>query len=78
MRQLTHVIRCACRSGLPFLLLAGTCTLETTRGFASEPIPETIQASSTQAGNTVTLTLIVYRYSTPSDLQILSQAFQDG
>jgi hypothetical protein len=52
--------------------------LGTTPGFTGEPTPETIQANYSQAGNTAGLTLIVYNYSTPSDLQILSQAFQDG
>ena len=40
--------------------------------------PETIQATYSQAGNTIGVTLIVYNYSTPSDLQTLSQAFQKG
>jgi hypothetical protein len=78
MRPLAKVIRCARKSGISILLLVGTFTLGTAFGFASAPNPETIQATSTQAGNTATLTLIVYNYSTPLDLQILSQAFQDG
>ncbi|MGO9775042.1 MAG: hypothetical protein ACLPM3_00455 [Terracidiphilus sp.] len=77
MRPLTNVIRCARRSGFA-LLLAGTFTLGTILGFATESTPETIQATSTQAGKTANLTLIVYNYSTPSDLQILSLAFQNG
>jgi hypothetical protein len=78
MTPLTNLSRCARKSGFAILLLVGTFTLGTAPGFAVGPNPETIQATSTQAGNTATLTLIVYNYSTASDLQILSQAFQDG
>jgi len=78
MAPRANVSQCARKSGFAILLLAGTFTLGTTPGFASESAPETIQANSTQAGNTTRLTLIVYNYSSPSDLQILSQAFQDG
>jgi hypothetical protein len=60
------------------LLLAGTCTLGTALGFAASPNSETIQATYTQAGKTISITLIIYNYSTPSDLQVLSQAFEGG
>jgi hypothetical protein len=62
----------------PILMLAGTFTLATTLGFAGSPASETIQATYSQAGNTIGITLIVYNYSTPSDLQVLSQAFHEG
>ncbi|MGA2886592.1 MAG: hypothetical protein ABSE51_00970 [Terracidiphilus sp.] len=78
MTPLANLTRCARNSGFAILLLAGTLTLGTTLGFASGPNPETIQATSTLAGNTIGLTLIVYNYSTPSDLETLSQAFQNG
>jgi hypothetical protein len=53
-------------------------TLAATLGFAATPGPETINATYSQAGNPIAVTLIVYHYSTPSDLQILSQAYQKG
>jgi hypothetical protein len=56
----------------------GTFTLATALGFASSPNPETIQATYSQAGNTIAVTLVVYNYSTSSDLQVLSLAFQEG
>ncbi len=78
MTTLTSLIRRTRWSGFAIPFLVGTFILGTIPCFASGPNPQTIQASYTQAGNTATLTLIVYSYSTPSDLQILSQAFQDG
>jgi hypothetical protein len=77
MRPLARVFRCARNSGLPILLLAGTFMLETTSGFASEAKSESIQATYSQAGNAIAVTLIIYNYSTPLDLQ-LSAAFQQG
>jgi hypothetical protein len=59
-------------------MLAGTFTLATTLGFASSSTTETIQATYSQTGNTISVTLIVFNYSTPSDLQVLSQAYQEG
>ena len=78
MGPLTNLIRCARKSGFFSLLLVGTLTLGTTLGFASNPASETIQATYAQAGSTIGVTLIIYSYSTPSDLQILSQAFGEG
>jgi hypothetical protein len=78
MRPRANVIPSAGVSGSAFLLMVGTFMLATTPCCASEPNHQTIQASYTQAGNTDILTLIVYNYSTPSDLKILSQAFKDG
>ncbi|MGB9409355.1 MAG: hypothetical protein WCA89_17610 [Terracidiphilus sp.] len=78
MRPLTNVIRCARRSGLSILFLVGTFTLGTTLGFSNTPDSETIQATYAQAGNMVNVTLTIYNYSTSSDMQILSQAFQEG
>jgi hypothetical protein len=56
----------------------GTFTLGSTLGFAASPPSETIQATYAQAGAGIGVTLIIYNYSTPSDLQILSQAFGEG
>jgi len=47
-------------------------------GVCSCSKPETIRATYSQAGNTVDVTLVVYNYSTPSDLQVLSQAYKQG
>jgi hypothetical protein len=52
--------------------------LATTLSFASSPNRETIQATYTQAGNAIGVTLIVYSDSTSTDLQVLSLAFQKG
>ena len=78
MRSLTSIVRCARNSVSSILLLAGTMTLATTLGLASSQDSETIQATYTQAGKSTTVTLAVYNYSTASDLEILSQAFQEG
>jgi len=78
MGPLTSVIRCVRKSGFLSLLLAGAFTLGTAPGFASDPASETIQATYAQAGSTIGVTLVIYNYSTPSDLQILSQAFGEG
>jgi hypothetical protein len=78
MRPLANVIQCARKTGFSILLLAGTFTLGTALGFAASPNSETIQATYVQAGKTVSITLIIYNYSTPSELQVLSQAFEEG
>jgi hypothetical protein len=59
-------------------MMAGNFFLTTTLGFAATPASETIQATYSQAGSVTGITLVVYSYSTPADLQILSQAFQQG
>src|ERR1035438_7626761 len=78
MGPLTSVIRAARKVGFFSQLRGSTFTLGTVPGFAIGPNSETIQATTTQAGNSATLTLVVYNYSTPLDLQILSQAFQES
>jgi hypothetical protein len=72
------MIRCARRSGFSIPILVGTFTLASTLGFASNANHETIQATYAQAGGTTGVTLIIYNYSTPSDLLVLSQAFGEG
>jgi len=52
--------------------------LGTTLGFSASPNSETIQATYAQAGKTIGITLIIYNYSTSSDLQVLSRAFEEG
>jgi hypothetical protein len=78
MRPHTNVIRCARKTGFSILLLVGACTLGTTLGFSASPNSETIQATYAQAGKTIGITLIIYNYSTASDLQVLSRAFEEG
>jgi len=78
MRRLGGVIRHVSRLGLSSLLLAATLTMGTTLGFSGRPEPETIHASHVQGGNTIAVTLIIYDYTTPSEMQILSQAFEEG
>ena len=78
MGPLTSLIRYARKSGIFSLLLVGTLTLGTILGFASTPASETIQATYAQAGAGIGVTLVIYNYSTPSDLQVLSQAFGEG
>jgi hypothetical protein len=78
MKPLANGFRCARNSGFPILLLAGTFLLGTTPAFSSDPKPESIQATYSEAGSMVSVTLTIYNYSTPLDLQILSHAFQEG
>ena len=78
MRPLTEAKRCVRKSISSVAVAAAIIVVAATEGFAATPIPETIQATYSQAGNPVSVTLIVYNYSTPSDLQLLSQAFQEG
>ena len=78
MGILTAAIRTVRNAGISNLLLGSTLTLGAAHGLASNPTPETIQATYTQAGNVVSITLTIDTYSTPSDLEALSRAFQDG
>ena len=78
MGPLTGTNRLARKALFPFLMLAGTFTLATTLGFAASSTTETIQANYSQAGSTISVTLVIFNYSTPSDLQILSEAYQEG
>jgi hypothetical protein len=78
MRTPTSAIRTARRSGWSILVLLGSFAMATAPAFASSTNYETIQATYVVAGNTVSVTLVVYNYSTPADLQVLSQAFQEG
>jgi hypothetical protein len=78
MKLLANVIRRGRRIGSSGILLVGLLTLGTTPGFSSSPNPETIQATSVQDGNVVRVTLIIHDYTTPSEKQILSQAFDAG
>jgi hypothetical protein len=78
MGTLTNAVVGTRRSGLFMLVQLGSFVLATGVGFAANSNTETIQATYAEAGNTVSVTLVVYNYSTPADLQVLSQAFQEG
>lgn len=60
------------------LMLTCTFAVAATFSFAGNPNRETIQATYTQGGSAVGVTLIVYTDSAASDLQVLSLAFQEG
>jgi hypothetical protein len=60
------------------LALLGAFTLAATPAFAASPGFEKIRATYAQAGNTIGVTLVVYNYTTSTDLQVLSLAFQQG
>jgi hypothetical protein len=71
--------KCAVNS----LLVTGLLIAGSVRSFSNDRTkPETIDASamgtSTQLGQVVGITVIIYEYSTPADRQVLVQAFQKG
>jgi hypothetical protein len=71
-------MRWARKSGSSSLLLAGLFALGTATAFSASPGSEKIQATYTKDGNVVSVSLIVYNYTTSTDLQVLSSAFQKG
>ncbi|MGA2753320.1 MAG: hypothetical protein ABSE53_06090 [Terracidiphilus sp.] len=77
MGTLTSTNRCPRKSVL-ILALLGAFTLAATPAFAASPGFEKIRATYAQAGNTIGVTLVVYNYTTSTDLQVLSLAFQQG
>ena len=78
MGPLASVTRCVRKLRFSSLLLVATLILATTPGFAAGPVSETIQATYFRAGAIVSVTLTINDYSPPSDVQILSQAFEQG
>jgi hypothetical protein len=65
------------------LLVTGLLIVGSVAGFSNDRTkPETIDASamgtSTQLGQVVGITVIIYEYSTPADRQVLVQAFEKG
>jgi hypothetical protein len=60
------------------MLLTGLFALGTTQCFSSSPNPESIQASYTHDGSAISVTLTIYDYTNSSEMQLLSQAFEDG
>ncbi len=78
MRTIKNANRVARGSGFSILIPLSIFALATTLAFAGGTNYETIQATYALAGNAVNVSLVVYNYSTPADLQVLSQAFQEG
>ncbi|MGA9669815.1 MAG: hypothetical protein WBQ94_11430 [Terracidiphilus sp.] len=78
MGTLVNVIRSVRNAGISNLLLGGTLSLGATLGLAPSPHSETIQATYTRGSAIVSVTLTIDDYSTPADLETLSQAFADG
>jgi hypothetical protein len=72
--KLTHM-------GILGLLVATLVTAASLPGLArekNETIDATIYGTSTDPGKNVGVTLIIYRWSTPEDRQVLVDAFQKG
>jgi hypothetical protein len=78
MGLLANVIRCGRRPLFSSLLFAVLIALGTTPGFSIGPNQESIQATYTQDGNAISVTLLIYDYTTPLEMQLLSQAFAKG
>jgi hypothetical protein len=78
MKSLKNILNPARKLGFSAALLAGTLTLGTAPAFSVSPNSETIQATVVEDGNTVSVTLVIDAFSSPADLQILSQAFREG
>jgi hypothetical protein len=78
MRLLTSVIRCSRKPVFPGLLVAALLVLYPTPGSSSNPNPESIQASYAKNGNATSVTLTIYDYTTSSEMQRLSRAFEEG
>jgi hypothetical protein len=73
-----NVIRILREFGICSLLLGSAFSLGTAFGLSPGPRAETIQATYKQGSAIVSVTLTIDDYSTPTDLQTLSQAFADG
>jgi hypothetical protein len=64
-----------------FLFVIGVLMAMAVPGFShdkNETIGATAWGTSTQLGENVNVTLIIYQYSTPADHEILVEAFQQG
>ena len=78
MSLLESVIRIGRKPVFSSMLVACLLTLGTTPGFSSSPIPESVQATYLQNGNVITVKLVIYDYTAPSEKQILAKAFGGG
>jgi hypothetical protein len=75
MGLLDFLIRCDRKLTSSRLLLVGLLTLGTSLGFSSGPDPERIQATYAQNGNPISVTLIIYDFTTPTEMQDLNNAY---
>jgi hypothetical protein len=78
MGRLANAIRCGRKRLSSGLLLLGLLALGAAPGFSISPDQESIQATYTQGGNATSVTLLIYDYTTPTEMGLLSQAFQLG
>jgi hypothetical protein len=78
MSLLESVIRIGRKPVFSSMLVACLLTLGTTPGFSISPIPESVQATYLQNGNVITVKLVIYDYTAPSEKQILAKAFGGG
>lgn len=78
MRSLTNAIRWVRGLGSFSLLIAGVLALVTTPGLYCSPPPERIEATYAQSGVVISVSLVIYGYTTPAELQVLSRAFEEG
>ncbi len=78
MGRLTSTNRRIRKPARAVLMLLCTFAFASAVSFAGNQNRETIQATYTQGGSAVGVTLIVYTDSAASDLQVLSMAFQEG
>ena len=81
--QMKSKVRAIVKCAVGGLLLTGLLIAGSVTGFSNDRTkPETIDASamgtSTQLGQVVGITVIIYEFSTPVDRQVLVQAFQKG
>ena len=60
------------------MLLAGVLALGATPGFCSGQNPEKIEARYIQSGVVIRVSLVIYSYTTPAEMQVLSRAFEEG
>jgi hypothetical protein len=64
--------------GLVFVLLVTATPASPQDDRKTETIDATARGTSTQLGHTVSIKIIIYRYSTPEDRQVLVDAFNKG
>lgn len=77
MRKKPQLLKVAIES----LLMVGLVMNGSIPGFArdkNETIEATAFGTGTQMGQNISVTLIIYEYSTPADQEVLVQAFQKG
>jgi hypothetical protein len=78
MKLLANVFRCGRKPVFSSLLLLAILAPAAIPGFSIGPNQENIQATYTENGNAISVTLLIYDYTTPTEMELLSQAFQQG